>query len=404
VRIAVLNSSSRPLGGLGSYLGAVIPALARRGHDVAFWHELGDQPDGDPFALPAGSPSWSAERIGVDRALAALAGWQPDLLFSHGLLDPEVEAGTLRIAPAVALAHAYYGTCISGAKMFKSPTSMPCSRAFGWPCLAHYYPRRCGGWSPITMVREFRRQSSRLELLPQYKAIVTLSRHMQREYARHGLETTWIKGAVDPGEPAAGGDARGNSRRHLVFVGRMDPAKGGGYLVDALPRVASVLDRALHVTFAGEGPARASWQAAAARLASREPRLVIAFSGWLDRPGVDALLATADVLVLPSLWPEPFALVGLEAARHRLPVAAFAVGGIPDWLRPGINGYLAPADPPTPAGLADAIIACVKDPDTHARLRDGAGRVAAEFAFTDHMDALTRVLQNAAFGLTCESP
>ena len=119
--------------------------------------------------------------------------------FSHGLLDPEIEARTLHIAPAVFLAHAYYGTCISGAKMFKSPTNMPCSRTFGWPCLAHYYPRRCGGWSPITMVREFRRQSARFELLSQYKAIVTLSSHMQREYARHGLEATWVRGAVEPG-------------------------------------------------------------------------------------------------------------------------------------------------------------------------------------------------------------
>ena len=64
-----------------------------------------------------------------------------------------------------------------------------------------------------------------------------------------------------------------------------------------------------------------------------------------------ALLAQSDLLVLPSLWPEPFALVGLEAARHRLPVAAYAVGGIPDWLTSGENGYLAPGDPPTVDGL-----------------------------------------------------
>ena len=135
------------------------------------------------------------------------------------------------------------------------------------------------------------------------------------------------------------------------------------------------------MTFAGDGPARASWQAAAARLATRERKLRIEFTGWLDPDRISALLATADLLVVPSLWPEPFGLVGLEAARHRLPVAAFAVGGIPDWLRPGVNGYLAPGDPPTPGGLAEAIIACVKDPETHARLRDGAGRVAAESDF-----------------------
>ena len=65
----------------------------------------------------------------------------------------------------------------------------------------------------------------------------------------------------------------------------------------------------------------------------------------------------------------------------------------------GINGYLAPANPPTPGGLADAIIACVKDPETYARLCDGAGRVAAEFVLDDHMEALIRVLEDAAAGL-----
>ena len=194
MRIAILNWTSRPVGGSGSYLRAVIPALVRRGHEIAFWHELGEPPDTDQLAVPEGSRSWSVEQMGVDRALSGLHEWQPDLLFSHGLLDPEIEARTLHIAPAVFLAHAYYGTCISGAKMFKSPTNMPCSRTFGWPCLAHYYPRRCGGWSPITMVREFRRQSARFELLSQYKAIVTLSSHMQREYARHGLETNVDQG------------------------------------------------------------------------------------------------------------------------------------------------------------------------------------------------------------------
>jgi glycosyltransferase involved in cell wall biosynthesis len=176
----------------------------------------------------------------------------------------------------------------------------------------------------------------------------------------------------------------------------MDSLKGGRYFLDALPFVAGALGRKLDVTFVGDGPARAAWQAAADKLAAREPRVRIGFQGWLDHAGVDAFLAAADLLVVPSVWPEPFGLVGLEAARHRLPVAAFAVGGIPDWLRPGVNGYLAPGDPPTARGLADAIIACLEDPDTHARLRDGAGAVAAEFTLDRHMDALLRVLNDAA--------
>ena len=398
MRIAILNWTSRPVGGVGSYLRIVIPALARLGHDVAFWHERGERPDGDPFGLPAGSPSWSVERIGLDRALDDLVAWRPDVLASHGLIDPEVEARTLRIAPAVFHVHGYHGTCISGAKTFKNPTPRPCSRRFGWPCLVNYYPRRCGGWSPITMIREFRRQSERLPLLSRYKGLVAYSAHMQDEFARHGIHVTCVDPPMESAAASAGdvGDRHTRDAWELLFVGRMDPLKGGRYLLDALPRVAGAVVRRLDVTFAGDGPARASWEAAAARLVRREPTIHIEFTGWLSPEHVKALYARADLLVVPSLWPEPFGFVGPEAGRQGLPAAAFAVGGIPDWLRPGINGFLATGDPPTARGLADAIIACLKDPETHARLCDGAGSVAAELSLDRHVDALMRVLRDAA--------
>ncbi len=397
MRIAILNWNSRPVGGLDTYLRLVIPALARRGHDLAFLHERGTPTDGDRFGLPAGSPTWSGEDLGAERALASLSEWQPDLLFSHGSLDPHVEASTLRIAPSVFMAHAYYGTCISGAKTFKSPSTRPCSRRFGWPCLLNYYPRHCGGWNPLTMARLFRVQSHRLHLLASYKAVVVYSTSLQGELARHGIDATYLTPPAESGICATVGsrDRDAPNECRLVFAGRMDRLKGGNYLLDALPSVARSLNRRVHLTLAGDGPARASWEAAAARLTTREPNCRIEFAGWLDREEIDALYARADLLVVPSLWPEPFGFVGPEAGRQALPAAAFAVGGIPDWLRPGINGFLAPGDPPTVGGLTDAIVACLKDPETHARLRDGARRVASELSLDHHVDALMRVLIDA---------
>jgi glycosyltransferase involved in cell wall biosynthesis len=175
----------------------------------------------------------------------------------------------------------------------------------------------------------------------------------------------------------------------------MEDLKGGGYLLKALPHVVSALGKSLNVMFIGDGPARAAWQASAVRLATREQRLAFAFTGWVDSQRIAEFLADADLLVVPSLWPEPFGLVGLEAARHGVPVAAFAVGGIPDWLRSDVNGHLAPGDPPTPEGLARAIIACLEHSETHARLREGARRIAAEFSLERHVDLLMGVLVDA---------
>lgn len=403
MRVAIVNWTNRRIGGTGTYLSTIVPHLERAGYELALWHEVSTPKDIEIIPLPTGVPVWSVESLGLEPALSALRDWHPDVLYAHGLLEPAVERRTLDIAPAVFFAHNYYGTCVSGAKTFKNPVVTPCARRFGWQCLAHYYPRHCGGWNPITMVNLFRQQRGRLELLPRYKAIVTHSEHMQREYLNHGLTASRVFNVTHGSEVGgrADGDVVGAQRDgqrpwNLIFVGRMDRLKGGRELLEALPSVARTLARPIHVTFAGDGPDRSAWEARASRLCSEHAEINVAFPGWVDRQAIESLFSRSDLLVLPSLWPEPLALVGLEAARYRLPVAAFGVGGISDWLTSGVNGFLAPGDPPTVEGLAAAIVACLRDRVTYERLRNGAGRLSAELAFENHVELLLRVFNEVA--------
>jgi glycosyltransferase involved in cell wall biosynthesis len=164
----------------------------------------------------------------------------------------------------------------------------------------------------------------------------------------------------------------------------------------ALPQVRSRLSRPLQVTFAGDGPDRSDWASRAARLGDSCPGLDIRFVGWVDESRRDALFGQCDLLVVPSLWPEPFGLAGLEAGFHGVPAAAFRVGGIAEWLTDGVNGHLAPGDPPAAAGLARAIIACLADPVHHARLRRGAAELARRFTVEKHAEALLRLFERVA--------
>jgi hypothetical protein len=199
MRIAIVTWNRRWVGGVETYLGAVVPALAAAGADIALWCEVARPIDRDPIPLPATTSVICAEAGGLAAAVADLRAWAPDVLYAHGLRDPEAERQVLGVAPAAFLAHNYHGTCISGAKTFKRPAVVPCRRRFGWPCLVQYFPRRCGGWSPVSMVREFRRQRVRLGLLRQSRAVLTLSSHMREEYARHGLGASRVFEV--PGEP-----------------------------------------------------------------------------------------------------------------------------------------------------------------------------------------------------------
>lgn len=112
------------------------------------------------------------------------------------------------------------------------------------------------------------------------------------------------------------------------------------------------------------------------------------FTGWIGPVERDRLLRDSHVLVVPSIWPEPFGQVGLEAGHFGVPSAAFRVGGIPDWLHEGVNGHLAPADPPTASGLAGAIGRCLADPVAYATLRTGARKMAGLYTLDRHLDEL----------------
>src|SRR5262245_29695911 len=131
MRIAVLNWTVRRVGGTETYLSGIVPALRRAGHQAAFWHEVDYPTDREVIQFGDDVPVWSSAALGTDGALARLRAWEPQVLYSHGLLDPALETRTLDVAPAVFFAHAYYGVCISGSKAFSAPTRVPCSRAFG---------------------------------------------------------------------------------------------------------------------------------------------------------------------------------------------------------------------------------------------------------------------------------
>ena len=405
MRIAAVNLNRTRVGGIETYLDTAFAALTAAGHEVALWCEI-DAPAGAPkIRLPDRAPAWCVAEGGLAPALAALKAWRPDVIYVHAVSHPSIEERIIDAGPAVLFDHGYYGTCISGNKMFAAPRPRPCARCFGVQCLFHYYPHRCGGLNPIRMWTEYRRQSARLGLMRRYAAVLVASDHMCDELLRHRLAPERVHVVRLPIAPGPRGDATDSAplsgidvhRAHrLLFVGRMTPLKGGPMMLDALAPAAAALNRSLEVTFVGDGPDRPRWEDRARRVHDSAADVRIDFIAWQDSTRLGRLMRESDLLVVPSTWPEPFGLVGPEAGSHGVPAVAFAVGGIPEWLTNGVNGHLAPGDPPTAAGLAQAIVACLHDPAEYARLRRGALKMARRFELDTHLDALVAILGQAA--------
>ena len=61
---------------------------------------------------------------------------------------------------------------------------------------------------------------------------------------------------------------------------------------------------------------------------------------WVNRDGIKDLFKETSVFVFPSIWPGTLGIVGIEALSNGVPVVAFDVGGVREWLIDGENGFL----------------------------------------------------------------
>jgi glycosyltransferase involved in cell wall biosynthesis len=389
-RILLVTRHRAVVGGVESHLRTLLPLLQARGLEPGLLFEHDAAPGQARIDGGLELPVWSLAALGRQGVLDGVAAWRPERVYQHGVQDLDLEEALLERYPALLFLHAYYGTCISGMKRHAFPSPSPCERVLGPGCLVHYLPRRCGGRSPVTALREYGYQRRRLSLIHRYGTVLVGSRAMREEYLRHGLAEARVVcvplfgDAVPDAEPPAPRPASGQ----VLMVGRLTDLKGGVELVRALPRAREALGRELELVVAGDGPERPRMEAEA--VARRVP---VRFAGWVDRAERERLMRGADLLAVPSVWPEPFGMVGVEAGAVGLPSVAFEVGGIPDWCEPGVSGELAPGRPPTTRGLADALVRALANPEHHARLREGAWRMARRFNVGAHLDALDALLR-----------
>jgi len=392
MRILLATHARGAVGGVESYVRGTVPELIRRGHQLAAIFEHGYESAGarpDPYA---GCLEWRLDDLPLAGLAAAARAWNPDLIWTHGLQSAALEDALLEIAPAVLFSHNYDGTCATGLKLRQWPHPSPCGRVMGPGCAVVNFTRRCGTLRPARFAAGWQRQRQRLQSLPLYRRVMVGSRHLAEEYRRHGVPADRLRPVVYPlqGQRGPAPAPRATPPAEIVMLARLTAAKGGRELLLALPEAQRRLRRSLHLTLAGDGPERAPLAALAQRLG-----LDVVFPGWIEGEERRRRLAGADLLATPSIWPEPYGMVGMEAAGWGVPAVAFAVGGIPEWLEAGRNGELAPGNPPTPTGLAAALVRALESVEHWNALRLGAWEFTARLDLSQHVDRLESIFAEA---------
>lgn len=110
-------------------------------------------------------------------------------------------------------------------------------------------------------------------------------------------------------------------RRHVLFVGRVEPRKGLEHLVRAVPRVQAHASNARLIVI-GEGPDRAPLESLARTLGAD-----VTFAGHVSDEDLPAFFQASDVVCSPALGGESFGLVLLEAMACETAVVASRIEG-----------------------------------------------------------------------------
>ncbi len=258
------------------------------------------------------SPQLFNRDASMDVRLGEALTSRPAVVHLHQIDDPDVVARMRTVAPVVSSAHGY-SACTSGVYYFGP--GQECTRAHGPMCVVNLLARGCAHTRhPKSLPARYARVTGRLRALVQADLVVSYSSSVDRHLAANGL----TRRAIVPYFPTmAHKSGSGHAaRRRVVFAGRVVAPKGVGVLL----RAASDVDG--EFVICGDGTRLEPMRRLARRL-KLEQR--VRFTGWLDAEDLAQELADASVVVVPSLWPEPFGLVGIEALAAGRPVRSVPV-------------------------------------------------------------------------------
>jgi glycogen(starch) synthase len=353
-------------GGLGRHVHALATAQAGLGHDVVVITQASAGPGGTaPDVCP----------VRVIRAWVDPAEHDPGDLLTHvGSMEAAfVDAGEQLLTswhPEVIHAHDW----------MVSHAAVTLRRATGSPLAATIHATEAGrnrGW--VTTSLSTRIHAQEWWLANTADTVIACSHAMRDEvrrlFGRDGVQV--IRNGIAPdGWQRPRESVQRMRRAHagsgplIVYTGRVEFEKGVQVLLAAMPEVRSRHGDA-RLVVAGRGSYLPDLDALSHRLGVAD---MTTFLGWVSEADLRALVAAADVAVVPSLY-EPFGLVALEAVALGTPLIVSDTGGLSEFAAAGARA--ATFQPGDPATLAAAILADLADP---AAARERASRASRALA------------------------
>ncbi len=399
------------VGGTERLAAVVVPGLIERGHEIEVLCRDNQNPTyGQGVVVRELSflneDSFTPGQRAQLKDVVQSAG--PDVIFQQSNCSVTCLRELVDLAPLVRFVHDHPLFC-PGLNKFHVDGET-CKEPLGAECLVRYYTKggctclnrtqyKHGYFAPFKKLYTKYRE---IGVNKRARKLLTNSSYMQAELQKAGFGGE-LTGVVYPftlsnteSQPRGPLDKATQAfldadDRPLVFTpARLTvPDKGIDFLLTAM----GMVEAPFKLVIAGTGPA-VDWLRVKALEDGLGPDR-LHWAGWQDSGAMETLFHHSSIVVCPSIWDEPFGLVGLEAMAHARPTVAFRVGGIPEWLEDEKTGLL--IERKDVQAMACAIDRLLADEELRSRLgRAGRDRLAKDFTRAAHLDGLERALQGAA--------
>ena len=260
----------------------------------------------------------------------------PDIVYLHNIHNPYIVEVLTELKPVVKYVHDHESYCPKGIRIVNDSL---CTNSLSLRCAINAFRGngyRCMGRrsQPLEVLKKIRQMLMNRRAHRNVKKFVVASNHMKNNLLMQGYQDNRI--AVIPYFTVIPDDITEVSQQNnILFVGRISPEKGLDIFIESL----ELLEADFRFIIVGDGsPDYVDMLHNKVREKKLEEK--VEFSGWVDNRHISEYYAKSAFLVVPSIWPEPFGIVGIEAMAHSRPAISFNVGGIPEWLEHEKTGFL----------------------------------------------------------------
>ncbi len=173
-----------------------------------------------------------------------------------------------------------------------------------------------------------------------------------------------------------------NNKKVILFGGRLSEAKGGCEILSAMKKVLEKAPDAVLLVLGREDKYGNIMMDKSERLGIRDR---IIFTGWISGDELKAAYHSSDVVVVPSIYLDPFPTVNLEAMACAKPVVGTCFGGTPEIVEDNITGFI--VNPLNIDVMAEKIAYLLLNPKQAEEFgKRGYNRVKQKFNFDKWID------------------